>query len=298
VLTHDVAAFVEEIAAPRSDRHAVKLRRQAARAELDAVHAAVELRLAENGLERLGQGSDEESDSGASSVFGRWRRSSASERDTELRRLVAELRDKLRAQRERVAELELQLREYEATQPRNVSYRLHSEHHHATYSQTQFARMSESQRTRPVLVTTLRGQSWWWYLDRFWWDDERLAASEVRSLVHDRDTRTMRHRVATEHARAVAVGDLPPVRPELEERAPQSVRTAVWTRDGGRCVDCGGDENLVFDVIVPVSRGGSLNAANIELRCRSCLAMAGRSSAGADEAANEQRGAGRRRSRA
>lgn len=51
---------------------------------------------------------------------------------------------------------------------------------------------------------------------------------------------------------------------------PERVRHEVWRRDQGRCVDCGSRERLEFDHIVPVSRGGSNTARNIELRCELC----------------------------
>jgi 5-methylcytosine-specific restriction endonuclease McrA len=51
---------------------------------------------------------------------------------------------------------------------------------------------------------------------------------------------------------------------------PESVRHEVWRRDGGQCVDCGSRERLEFDHIIPISKGGSNTARNIELRCESC----------------------------
>jgi len=50
-------------------------------------------------------------------------------------------------------------------------------------------------------------------------------------------------------------------------RIPESVRIEVWRRDGGKCVVCGGRENLEYDHIIPVSKGGSNTARNIELLC-------------------------------
>lgn len=47
-------------------------------------------------------------------------------------------------------------------------------------------------------------------------------------------------------------------------------RRVVWDRDGGVCVHCGATEDLHFDHIVPVSRGGSGSPANVELLCRTC----------------------------
>lgn len=54
------------------------------------------------------------------------------------------------------------------------------------------------------------------------------------------------------------------------EPIPESVRHEVWRRDQGRCVDCGSRENLEFDHIIPVSKGGSNTARNLELRCETC----------------------------
>jgi 5-methylcytosine-specific restriction endonuclease McrA len=50
----------------------------------------------------------------------------------------------------------------------------------------------------------------------------------------------------------------------------QRVRDEVWRRDQGRCVDCGSRERLEYDHIVPLSKGGSNTARNIELRCERC----------------------------
>ena len=51
---------------------------------------------------------------------------------------------------------------------------------------------------------------------------------------------------------------------------PANVRNSVWQRDGGKCVRCGSRVRLEFDHIVPVIKGGSNTARNIELLCESC----------------------------
>ena len=48
---------------------------------------------------------------------------------------------------------------------------------------------------------------------------------------------------------------------------PSDVRREVWRRDEGKCVKCGSRENLEYDHIIPVSKGGSNTARNIELLC-------------------------------
>ena len=51
---------------------------------------------------------------------------------------------------------------------------------------------------------------------------------------------------------------------------PDGVKMFVWKRDQGKCVKCGSQINLEFDHIIPVSKGGSNTARNIELLCESC----------------------------
>ena len=51
---------------------------------------------------------------------------------------------------------------------------------------------------------------------------------------------------------------------------PSEVRREVWRRDGGKCVKCGSRVKLEYDHIIPVSKGGSNTARNIELLCEVC----------------------------
>jgi Holliday junction DNA helicase RuvB len=51
---------------------------------------------------------------------------------------------------------------------------------------------------------------------------------------------------------------------------PSEVRREVWRRDSGMCTKCGRRENLEYDHIIPIAKGGSNTARNIELLCEVC----------------------------
>lgn len=78
---------------------------------------------------------------------------------------------------------------------------------------------------------------------------------------------------------AVIVFDTPaaplPYEQTTRTPIPEAVRSEVWRRDGGQCVRCGSKNNLQFDHIIPVSRGGANSVPNIQLLCLPCNAAKG-----------------------
>lgn len=54
------------------------------------------------------------------------------------------------------------------------------------------------------------------------------------------------------------------------EPIPQEVMDKVWNRDGGKCVQCGSQDNLEFDHIIPHSKGGANTYRNLQLLCQDC----------------------------
>lgn len=56
----------------------------------------------------------------------------------------------------------------------------------------------------------------------------------------------------------------------VSRHIPQDVRSAVWQRDGGKCVECGAKEYLELDHIIPHSEGGANTVNNVQLLCRKC----------------------------
>jgi len=61
---------------------------------------------------------------------------------------------------------------------------------------------------------------------------------------------------------------------------PQAVKITVSVRDGGRCRQCGSTQELHFDHVIPVSRGGANTVANIQLLCGPCNRAKGARRAG------------------
>ena len=57
-----------------------------------------------------------------------------------------------------------------------------------------------------------------------------------------------------------------PPRPTI----PQPVKQAVWNRDGGKCVQCGSNQALEFDHVIPYSKGGADTVNNLQVLCRTC----------------------------
>jgi HNH endonuclease len=126
-------------------------------------------------------------------------------------------------------------------------------------------RMFVAAEVRPVPVMRHNGKTWWQYRDKTYWESDGLAADDVAALA---DQRTRRKTRALDHARALAdaaaSGELrrPPI--------PKDVKLAVWSRDTGRCVECGAADDLQFDHIIPFSMGGSSTVNNLQLLCARC----------------------------
>ena len=56
----------------------------------------------------------------------------------------------------------------------------------------------------------------------------------------------------------------------IRKSIPKAVQRAVWRRDRGKCVECGSNENLEYDHIIPHSKGGGNTERNIQLLCEEC----------------------------
>lgn len=263
MLVEDTAAFIEQLEVLEADRRARKRRRRLARTEIEVMRAELETRVADDALRRLAR----------DLVVARELDDAHGERAlvrelTMVRARLRVARHKFHESRERLERLQREASRDDDAARRAKVFRLHSARHHLECSERRFARLSTSQADKPVLVAKREGRHWWWYLDRFWWDDEGLSPKNVAALVLHLDLQHRRQ--ADERARVHAeVLGLEPARPQ-DEDVSSIVRFAVWCRDRGRCVDCRSADDLEYDQIVPFSKGGRRWIANVELRCATC----------------------------
>jgi hypothetical protein len=54
------------------------------------------------------------------------------------------------------------------------------------------------------------------------------------------------------------------------DQIPEDVKLLVWARDGGACLRCGAKQELHFDHIIPVAKGGGNSQENIQILCKRC----------------------------
>ena len=106
----------------------------------------------------------------------------------------------------------------------------------------------------------------WWTSEGFFWADPALDVEAVELLVWDRRRRHegRLHRLRQLREREQESAE------RRRARISEAVRLAVWARDEGRCVRCSADEDLQFDHVIPVSRGGGSSAENVQVLCGDC----------------------------
>lgn len=128
-----------------------------------------------------------------------------------------------------------------------------------------FGTWAEFRHTKPVRVARDNNRSWWWYRDQFWWDNAGYSATDLKALIHQRESR---HNRRLEQAHTMLKIDTSPrVR---RQPIPRDVRRQVFERDGGECVDCGSRFDIHYDHVIPLALGGSNTVENLQLLCAPC----------------------------
>ncbi len=117
----------------------------------------------------------------------------------------------------------------------------------------EFQTMAAEANRAPVAVGKIGERRYWWFQHRFYWDNDGLSQSEIYALLITRQQRE-RQRIMVAQATVAAGG----TRQSSSRTAiPDDVKQYVWTRDGGRCRNCGSAVELQFDHIIPIALGGS-----------------------------------------
>ena len=135
------------------------------------------------------------------------------------------------------------------------------------YSKAEYAERLAKQKKRPILLAQVGDRRYWQFQNKYFWENDGLKSSQVYALLV---TRGQRQRQQIERAEAtVAMGSTPRTAP-VRRPIPDDLKQYIWTRDAGSCRGCGATTELQFDHIIPVAKGGSNSAENLQILCGPC----------------------------
>lgn len=118
----------------------------------------------------------------------------------------------------------------------------------------------------PGLVAEDGDRRLWRVGNEFYWDTDSLAAEEIGLLVWDKHRR---HDSRLDRLRKIRARE-EDAEASRRSRIADDVRAHVWARDDGRCVRCQAEDDLQFDHIIPVAKGGSNAPENVQILCGDC----------------------------
>lgn len=98
----------------------------------------------------------------------------------------------------------------------------------------------------------------------------KLDALEKERIKQDYIEKERKRRLREEAKQELMNEGVLGVKNKHSRRISQEVKDLVWNRDKGVCTNCGSNEKLEFDHIIPFSKGGSNTYRNIQLLCEKC----------------------------
>lgn len=136
------------------------------------------------------------------------------------------------------------------------------------FTRRTFRQLSSEVEARGITCVGQLGRErlWWTGREDLFWADDELTAEDVELLVWDR---RRRQEGRLERLRKIRARELR-ADEARRERIPEEVRNFVWLRDEGRCVNCGSEEELQFDHVIPFARGGGTSTENVQILCGDC----------------------------
>jgi hypothetical protein len=128
----------------------------------------------------------------------------------------------------------------------------------------------------PVLIGEDElGRSLFYYKDRLFLSDrspvveaERAEiALRIKKAIYDEQAELTSLRAAVANLEAALEYQRSGPR---RDPIPDDVKLVVWARDGGACIRCGANQELHFDHVIPLAKGGGNTEANIQILCQTC----------------------------
>jgi HNH endonuclease len=132
--------------------------------------------------------------------------------------------------------------------------------------ETQFQTLLAQAADYPVWFGRMGERQYWLFAGRWHWDNDGLTPEQVYALLV---TKEQRNQARISRAQTMVAMQQVPA-PAVRGAIPDDVKQLVWTRDGGRCRQCGANVELQYDHIIPVAYGGANTPENLQILCGPC----------------------------